>query len=66
MGVLDLKKVDPQVVLYELDRSIGTGNIPEAIAKIKEEAKFMEELYKVIDHLGEATIATHEKWLPSP
>lgn len=61
VGVLDLKKVDPQVVLYELDKSIGTGHIPEAIATIKEEVKFMEELYKVIDHLGEANITTHQK-----
>ena len=65
VGVLDLKKVDPQVVLYELDKSIGTVNIPDAIAKIKEEVKFMEELYKVIDHLGEATIMTHLKQLPA-
>ena len=61
VGVLDLKKVDPQVVLYELDKSIGTGNIPDAIAKIKEEVKYMEELYNVIDHFGEANITTHQK-----
>ena len=63
VGVLDLKKVDPQVVLYELDKSIGTVNIPDAIAKIKEEVKYMEELYKVIDHFGEANITTHQKLL---
>ena len=63
VGVLDLKKVDPQVVLYELDKSIGTGNIPDAIAKIKEEVKYMEELYNVIDHFGEANITTHQKLL---
>ena len=61
VGVLDLKKVDPQVVLYELDKSIGTGNIPDAIAKIKQEVKYMEQLYNVIDHFGEANITTHQK-----
>ena len=63
VGVLDLKKVDPQVVLYELDKSIGTGNIPDAIAKIKEEVKYMEELYNVIDHFGKANITTRQKLL---
>ena len=61
VGVLDLKKVDPQVVLYELDKSIGTVNIPDAIAKIKQEVKYMEQLYNVIDHFGEANITTHQK-----
>ena len=63
VGVLDLKKVDPQVVLYELDKSIGTGNIPDAIAKIKQEVKFMEELYKLIDNLGEANVTVQQKRL---
>ena len=63
VGVLDLKKVDPQVVLYELDKSIGSGNIPDAIAKIKEEVKYMEELYNVIDHFGKANITTRQKLL---
>ena len=55
-SVLDLKKIDPQVVLYELDKSIGADNIKAATDKLHEEAKYMEELYKVINHLRVASM----------
>lgn len=55
-SVLDLKKIDPQVVLYELDKSIGADNIKAATEKLHEEAKYMKELYKVINHLRVASM----------
>ena len=60
MAVLDLQKVDPQVVLYELDRTIGEGKIQAATEKLHEEAKYMEELYKVINHLRIAALKSSE------
>ena len=72
-AVVDLNKVYPQVVLYELDKSIGTGNIQAATDKLHEEAKYMEELYKVINHLRVASMesslpekAVHEAALREP
>ena len=54
-AVLDLQQLDPQVVLYELDKTIGSENIQEniqaATEKLQEEGKYMEELYKVIHRL---------------
>ena len=55
VAVLDLKKVDPQVVLYELDKTIGTGNIKKATEKLQEDAKYIEELYKVLSELRVAS-----------
>ena len=55
VAVLDLKKVDPQVVLYELDRAIGEGNIQKATKKLHEEAGYMEDLYKVLSRLRVAS-----------
>jgi len=55
IAVLDLKKVDPQVVLYELDKTIGAGKIQAATEKLHEEAKYMEELYKVLSRLRQAS-----------
>ena len=57
VGVLDLKKVDPQVVLYELDRAVGDGNIEAATKKLHEEAAYMEDLYKVLSRLREASLS---------
>ncbi|CAH3165983.1 unnamed protein product, partial [Porites lobata] len=51
VSVLDLKKVDPQVVLYELDRAVGEGSIQGMTKKLHEEAGFMEDLYKVLSRL---------------
>lgn len=54
VAVLDLRKIDPQVVLYELDRAVGEGNIQAATQKLHEEAEYMEDLYKVLSRLREA------------
>ena len=61
MAVLDLEKVDPQVVLYELDKTIGSENIQAATEKLREEGKYMEELYKVIHRLRIAKGTGEEK-----
>ena len=60
MAVLDLQKVDPQVVLYELDRTIGAGKIQAAAEKLQEEGKYMEELYKVINQLRIAALKSSQ------
>ena len=57
------RKLIHKLFFTSLTLSIGTGNIPDAIARIKEEVKFMEELYKLIDQLGEASITAHQKRL---
>ena len=58
-AVLNLKKVDPQVLLYELSRTIGEENIPEAIKKLNSMAEFAEQLYQVINQLTTAAKETH-------
>lgn len=55
VAVLDLKRVDPQVVLYELDRAVGEGSIQGMTKKLHEEAGFMEDLYKVLSRLRKAS-----------
>lgn len=55
VAVLDLKKVDPQVVLYELDKTIGQGNMQKAVERLQEDAKYIEELYKVLSDLRVAS-----------
>lgn len=55
VSVLDLKKVDSQVVLYELDRAVGEGSIQGMTKKLHEEAGFMEDLYKVLSRLRKAS-----------
>ena len=57
VAVLDLKKIDPQVVLYELDRAVGEDNIEAATQKLDEEAGYMEDLYKVLSRLRKASVS---------
>ena len=45
MSVLDLKRVDPQVVLYELDKTVGKEIIQATIQELNEDGKYMEDLY---------------------
>lgn len=51
-AVLDLKKVNPQVLLYGLTRAIGQENIPDAVKELHTLAGFGEELYHVINKLN--------------
>lgn len=57
-AVLDLKKVSPQVLLYELTRTIGHENIPDAVKQLHLMAEFGEELYQVVNELTAAAKKT--------
>ena len=54
VGVLDLEKVDPQILLYELTRAIGKDNLTLAEQQLKGLAKFSKELYSTINQLRNA------------
>ena len=54
IGVLDLKKVNPQVLLYELTRAVGQENLQAATTELEGVATLAERLYKVIDQLDQA------------
>ncbi|KAM7448662.1 hypothetical protein ABFA07_003354 [Porites harrisoni] len=56
VSVLDLKRVDPQVVLYELDRAVGEGSMQDMTEKLHQEAGFMEDLYKVLSRLRNVSL----------
>ena len=57
-AVIDLKKVSPQVLLYELTRTIGHENIPDAVKQLHLMAEFGEELYQVVNELTAAAKKT--------
>ena len=59
-AVVDLKKVSPEVLLYELTRTIGQENIPDAVKQLHLMAEFGEQLYQVVNELNTAA----EKTLP--
>lgn len=54
IGVLDLKKVNPQILLYELTRAVGRENLEAATKELEQVATLAEGLYKVIDQLDQA------------
>ena len=56
IGVLDLEKVNSQILLYELTRAIGEENLPEAAQHLEGLAKFAKELYSTIHQLKTAAI----------
>lgn len=58
MSVLDINKVDPQVVLYELDKTVGKSNIQHAIEELNEDGKYMEDLYDLLKRLRVAKDGT--------
>ena len=57
VGVLDLMKVNPQVLLYELSRAIKEDEIKEVEERLKELGQFAKDLYNVVPEL-EASQAT--------
>ena len=59
-AVVDLNKVSPEVLLYELTRTIGQENIPDAVKELHLMAEFGEQLYQVVNELNTAA----EKTLP--
>lgn len=56
VSVLDLKKVDPQVILYELDKAVGKGSIEGMTKRLLAEAGFVEDLYKVLSRLRKVSL----------
>jgi hypothetical protein len=65
VGVLDNKKVDPQIALYELGKSIGQEKIEEASKTLEEDAKLLEQLYSVINRLRKASLSDQVATRPS-
>ena len=52
VGVLDLIKVNPQIVLYELTSSVGDAKqLEEATKKLTTMASFTKKLYRVVTAL---------------
>lgn len=54
IGVLDLEKVNPQILLYEMTKTIGQDNLKEAAADLDQLAQFAKELYSTIRDLNDA------------
>lgn len=64
VGVLDTEKVNPQVLLFELTKTIGDHNqIRAATKELQAVASFAKTLYKTIQDLNEAA-ARYEKKKP--
>ena len=61
IGVLDLKKVNPQVVLYELTKAIGQDNFQTVAKELKDLETFATSLYTVIDQLEQAAVDDNGK-----
>ena len=57
-AVVELKKVSPEVLLYELTRTIGQENIPDAVKQLHLMAEFGEQLYQVVNELNTAAEKT--------
>ena len=54
IGILDLEKVNPQILLYEMTKTIGQDNLKEAAADLDQLAQFAKELYSTIRDLNDA------------
>ena len=61
-AVLNLKKVDPQVLLYELSRTIGEENIPDAVKKLNSMAEFAERLYQSYQRVDHRCQENHHRF----
>ncbi|CAH3124887.1 unnamed protein product [Porites lobata] len=60
VGVLDLEKVNPQILLYELTRAIGESMLPQAAKHLQGLATFAKDLYKVLNDLDRAAVGSLE------
>ena len=58
VGLVDITKARPQVLIYELTRATEHDKLREASNKLKAQAKYTERLYHVIHHLATATTGT--------
>lgn len=60
VGVLDLEKVDPQILLYELTKAVGESSLPGASRHLKELNAFAKDLYSAINEMGRAAVGEVE------
>ena len=60
VGVLDLEKVNPQILLYELTRAIGESRLPDAAKRLQNLTVFAKDLYKVVHELDKSTAGSLE------
>ena len=60
VGVLDLEKVDPQILLYELTKAVGERSLPGASRRLKELNAFAKDLYSAINEMGRAAVGEVE------
>ena len=61
VGVLDLEKVNPQILLYEMTKTIGQDDLQEAAKNLDQLAKFGKELYSTIRDLNDAAKPDNEE-----
>ena len=54
VGVLDVMKVRPQILLYQLTRSVGDEDMEDAKEKLSKMADFTTTLYKVVTALRQS------------
>lgn len=60
VGVLDLEKVNPQILLYELTRAIGETRLPDAAKRLQNLTVFAKDLYKVVHELDKSAVGSLE------
>ena len=56
VGILDLEKVDPQIMLYELTRAIGEEALPSPLTHLEGLTVFTERLYSAVATLKKAAL----------
>ncbi|KAL9956593.1 hypothetical protein ACROYT_G038089 [Oculina patagonica] len=62
VGLLDIAKARPQILIYELTRATEHDKLCEASNKLQAQAKYIERLYHALHHLAAATTGTvHSK-----
>lgn len=61
IGVLDLEKVNPQILLYELTKAIGELRLPDAAKRLENLATFAKDLYKVLHDLDKSAVGSLEE-----
>lgn len=52
VSVLDMRKMNPQILLFELTKSLGHDNVDQAVSRLKEIAGFAKNLSQIIDDLS--------------
>ena len=56
VGILDLEKVNPQIMLYELTRAVGEEALPNALTHLEGLTVFAERLYSAVAKLKKAAL----------